>query len=334
MPCVPVGTLAPELPRSGLAASRCSRVGGALLLGGGAVLLVALALERALLLVGLAVLLGLPPPRARRLAAARSLRALGLALGGGAAALAGRLAARAGEHGVGLHATRRGTPAVVDGFAGSTTSGCARDGRHGGLVVRGAHDLLDDDRAAAGAAGQRGADRQLGAEARGRRPRAGRSRRAARRRPPAAAAAAPPPPPPRAPKIVSFRPALGQHRQHERERVALLVHRVLVGAAAVAERQVAAQRAAAQLAAARGRELLADVLARRLARVAVGDQPGARLVHERLDLGRRHVDHRGDLGMGEVADLGEHERGALVVGQPRDVAQQRAQVRALLDAGG
>ena len=37
--------------------------------------------------------------------------------------------------------------------------------------------------------------------------------------------------------------------------------------------------------------------------------------------------------MGEVADLREHERGALVVGQARDVAEQLAQVGALLDAG-
>jgi hypothetical protein len=56
-------------------------------------------------------------------------------------------------------------------------------------------------------------------------------------------------------------------------------------------------------------------------------------VHERLDLRRRHLDHRGDLRVREVPDLGEHERGALVVGQAGDVAEQVAQVGALLHAG-
>ena len=89
---------------------------------------------------------------------------------------------------------------------GCAAAAAATAGRSGAL-----RDLLDDDRAAAGAAGQRGADRELGAEAlaRGRpscrRPRAPRRRAA----PPVAAAAAPPPPPPSAPKIVSLSPALG-----------------------------------------------------------------------------------------------------------------------------
>jgi hypothetical protein len=96
---------------------------------------------------------------------------------------------------------------------------------------------------------------------------------------------------------------------------------------------VAAQRPTPQLTAAGGREQLAHVLARRLAGVAFGDQARARLVHQGLDLGRRHVDHPRDLRVREVADLREHERGALVVGQARDVAQQLAQLRAALDTG-
>ena len=38
--------------------------------------------------------------------------------------------------------------------------------------------------------------------------------------------------------------------------------------------------------------------------------------------------------MRHVAELGEHERGALLLGQPGDVAQQVAQVVPALDLGG
>ncbi len=56
-------------------------------------------------------------------------------------------------------------------------------------------------------------------------------------------------------------------------------------------------------------------------------------MHERLHLGLRHVDDAGDLLVREVGELGQHERGALVLGQLGDVAEQGAQVRPLLDGG-
>ena len=123
------------------------------------------------------------------------------------------------------------------------------------------------------------------------------------------------------------------HGQQQAERDALVGDRALVLAAGLAEVEVTAQRTAAQLAAAGVRELLADLLARGLARVALRDQVRARLVDERLDLGRRHADHRADLDVGHVGQLGEHERRALVLGEPVDVGQQGAQVRALLEVG-
>jgi len=38
--------------------------------------------------------------------------------------------------------------------------------------------------------------------------------------------------------------------------------------------------------------------------------------------------------VGHVCELGEHERGALVLRELRDVGQERAQVGALLEVGG
>ena len=97
---------------------------------------------------------------------------------------------------------------------------------------------------------------------------------------------------------------------------------------------MAAQRSAPQGAAAQGRELLADVGARRLAGGAPADQRFAGLEHERLHLVPAHAEDLGDVVLGVIAELEEHERRALLVGQAAEVADERPQVRALLDLGG
>ena len=78
--------------------------------------------------------------------------------------------------------------------------------------------------------------------------------------------------------------------------------------AAGTQLQVPAQRATAKFAAAGHRDLLADVLAGCVTRVAVSDQGAARLMDERLDLVHRALKDRGDRLMGEVAGLGEQQR--------------------------
>ena len=61
------------------------------------------------------------------------------------------------------------------------------------------------------------------------------------------------------------------------------------------------------------------------------DQPRARLEDERLHLCHLALDDLGHLGVREVAELGEDERGALVVGQLLHVGEQLLEVGALLD---
>lgn len=73
-----------------------------------------------------------------------------------------------------------------------------------------------------------------------------------------------------------------------------------------------AKHPAPQCASARGCELFAYLGTRRLPSAPALDQRVARLVDERLHLGRLTAEGLGDLDMGEVAQLGEHERGALV----------------------
>ena len=80
-------------------------------------------------------------------------------------------------------------------------------------------------------------------------------------------------------------------------------------------------------------DLLADLLARRLARLAAGRERRPRLEHQRLHLLPRHVQHERDLVVGDGPELGQHERGALLLGQARDVAEQVAHVLAPLRLG-
>jgi hypothetical protein len=118
----------------------------------------------------------------------------------------------------------------------------------------------------------------------------------------------------------------GKHGEDRGERPALDGEELLEVAAPRAHGQVPAQRAAAQLAAAGDGELFANLLAGRLARVALGDQRGAGLVDERLDLAHGAPHDRRDRPVGKVVELGEQQRAALLLGQPADVAEELEQV--------
>ena len=123
-------------------------------------------------------------------------------------------------------------------------------------------------------------------------------------------------------------------REDRREARALGLDGGAVGLAGFAEAEVAAQRATAQGAAAGDREFLADRRAGGGAGVAFGHQLGSSLEDEGLDLAGRHVDRLGDLRLREAAQLEQHERRALVLGQAPEVADELAQVGAQLDAVG
>jgi hypothetical protein len=74
--------------------------------------------------------------------------------------------------------------------------------------------------------------------------------------------------------------------------------------------------------------LLANLVTRRVARGTATGERGAGLEHERLDLVSGAPDDPRDLLVGEVAELGEDDGGALIVRQPRHVGQDRAQILA------
>ena len=154
---------------------------------------------------------------------------------------------------------------------------------------------------------------------------------------PPVAAAAPPPPAPAEPKAApsaaSLSPSVGSTGRATASVLRCSGDLLAERAAARALAQVAVQRRAPQRAAAEVRELLADLLARRLTRRPARDQRGAGLEHERLHLLPRDVEHRGDLVVRDGAELGEHQRGPLVLGQRRDVAEQLADVLAPLRLG-
>ena len=126
-------------------------------------------------------------------------------------------------------------------------------------------------------------------------------------------------------------PRAGRDREHGRERLALGGERELEVAAARAQPQVPAQRPAAQFAAARDGQLFADLQAGRAERVAVGEQRAARLVDERLDLAHLAPNDRRDRGVGQVVELGQQQRRALVLGQPADAGDELAQILAAGD---
>jgi hypothetical protein len=97
---------------------------------------------------------------------------------------------------------------------------------------------------------------------------------------------------------------------------------------------VPAQRRPAQRTAAQRRELLLDVAAVRLAGLARLHERGAGLEDEGRDASAPHAEDAGDLLVVEVAELGEHERRALVVAERVQIADQRLEILPLLDLGG
>ena len=130
---------------------------------------------------------------------------------------------------------------------------------------------------------------------------------------------------------VRLQPTVRRDRQGHREQLALVAHLLAEGAAARAVAQVQPQLGASQRAAAQVGQLLADLLAGQLARLAAGHEPGARAVDKRLHARHLAAEDRGDVGLRQAADLGQQQRRALLVGQLAQVGQQLAQLGALLD---
>jgi hypothetical protein len=128
-------------------------------------------------------------------------------------------------------------------------------------------------------------------------------------------------------------PIRGGDRQEHAEAPALGAHLVAELAAVFAVAQVASKVGVPKCAAERG-ELRADLGTRGFAGRAVGGERGPGLEHERLDLLPLTAEDPCDLLVGEVAELGEDERGALIMRQPRDVGQCRAHVLAGEHRGG
>jgi hypothetical protein len=146
---------------------------------------------------------------------------------------------------------------------------------------------------------------------------------------PAARLAAPAAPPERA--------GLQRHRrrdgQDDRHRSALALQLGLERRAGGADIDVPAQVGAPQRAATQHGELLLDLAAVGVARLAGVRKRLASLEHEGLDLVLAHVEGHGDLLVRERAELGEHERGPLVVREALEVGEHVAEVLALLDLG-
>jgi hypothetical protein len=115
-------------------------------------------------------------------------------------------------------------------------------------------------------------------------------------------------------------PALRPHRLAER-----FTSRAVI--------DVPPQGRAPQLGAARARQLLADVGAGRVARHAVSGQRGAGLEDERLHLLASAVEDAGDLVVGNIAELGQHECGSLGSGKAGEAGEHRAQLLAQRDIG-
>jgi hypothetical protein len=131
-----------------------------------------------------------------------------------------------------------------------------------------------------------------------------------------------------------LQPDAGNDRQQCRHRGALAAHLGRELRAALAAGNVAAQRGALESGAARRRELLADLDARRLAGAAPARERLARLEDQRLHLLAPHAEDLGDLVVAVVAELEEHERRALLLGEAFEVGQQAAQLGAAVDVGG
>ena len=179
---------------------------------------------------------------------------------------------------------------------------------------------------APGAPGHRGAQHGLGRHA---------LRRAAE--PGQRAPAAPAPgarADPAAPRTAAFSPAVGTTGSSSA--IATRWRRTSVSNSAQPSQRATWRRSVGALErrAAGRRELLADLDARRLARPPPAGQRLARLEDERLHLVAPHAEDLGDLVVAVVAQLEEHERRALLLGQLLEVGQQAAQLGAAVDVGG
>ena len=91
-----------------------------------------------------------------------------------------------------------------------------------------------------------------------------------------------------------------------------------------------AQATAAQPSAARVGQLDADLLAVGLAGFAALGKTRARPEHEALHLIDLALEDVGDLDVGQVPELGEHECRTLVFGQVREIGEERPEIGALL----
>ena len=100
-----------------------------------------------------------------------------------------------------------------------------------------------------------------------------------------------------------------------------------------ARMQVAPERGSTDSAPVGRGKLLADFPTRCVARRPAGRERAARLEHERLHLLPRTAQDAADLLMREVAQLHQHQRRPLLLGQAPDVREQRAQVLAHDEVG-
>jgi len=128
--------------------------------------------------------------------------------------------------------------------------------------------------------------------------------------------------------------ALERDRRQEREQRAepAAAGRELgrIFATALARAQMTAQPRPQQRSAARFGELATNLRAVDFARAPLREQARARLVDVRLDLLRRHLEHRADLSVAEAVQLGQHERRALALRQLANRREHLAQAFALL----
>src|SRR5947209_4858075 len=123
----------------------------------------------------------------------------------------------------------------------------------------------------------------------------------------------------------------GRAMQGRYRRTLRRARRGAVLATARALTQVAAEAAPPQGRPAPGRQLPADLRAVDLARGAIGQQRLSSLEDQRLDLGWRDVEQRGDLGMAPRVDLRHHERRTLGGRQSPQIGDDVAEVLAALD---
>ncbi len=95
-----------------------------------------------------------------------------------------------------------------------------------------------------------------------------------------------------------------------------------------------AQLVPAQRAPVQGCELLTNLVARRIARLAALDQRAPRAEHQGLHLGRVAAEHGGHLRVGEITELGQEKRRPLLIWQLGQVSEQLTQLGAPLDVLG